>query len=177
MINLKRTAGLWDDMYPHRSARSCHGANSSKSTFSVGFQSCFRWCEAWVGKDVYPRRVGMIRGRADRNSGSHGRDLQIHISTRMAFLGTRPIQSRPLILPVSRFISAKVITSDKVRLEPLSRSVEKGPDSDIMMSLLRLFLGLLEMPNLSPTIHPAQYPQCLLPRPQIRKGDARQRKG
>ena len=90
MINLKRTAGLWDDMYPHRSARSCHGANSSKSAFSVGFQSCFRWCEAWVGKDVYPRRVGMIRGRADRNSGSHGRDLQIHISTRVAFLGTRP---------------------------------------------------------------------------------------
>ena len=77
MINLKRTAGLWDDMYPHRSARSCHGANSSKSAFSVGFQSCFRWCEAWVGKDVYPRRVGMIRGRADRNSGSHGRDLHI----------------------------------------------------------------------------------------------------
>jgi len=158
MINLKRTAGLWDDMYPHRSARSCRGANSSKSAFSVGFRSCFRWCEAWVGKDVYPRRVGNGKRETGDRIEIQGLTAGIYKIYRLGWLSLEHdlIQSRPLILPVSMFISAKVITSDKVRLEPLSRSVEKGPDSD--MSLPRLYLGLLETPNLSPTVHPTPHP-------------------
>ena len=60
----------------------------------------------------------MVRGRPDRSSGSYDRDLQIHTYIDSDGFPHDLVQSRPLILPVSRFISAKVITSDKVHLEP-----------------------------------------------------------